>query len=171
MVDEARALRLAGSFDEAEAKLNELKIDADSTDLANWAYQLERLHLDISRQIDAATAVSVEPVGCVATCGRSLVSAQPRPGAEQAELAALKVFIATRLDAAAFAAQPVADDVARAISGKEHWSKVLAKPEQARLETIQKAFAERIVAAVSRCHRPGKKDWSRSGRASRRLSC
>ena len=132
VVDEARALRLAGSFDEAEAKLNELKIDADSTDLANWAYQLERLHLEVSRQTDTATAVSASQWDAWRLAADRLFQRSRGQGAEQAELAALKVFLATRLNAAQLSlAQPVADDLARAISGKEHWSKVLAKPEQA----------------------------------------
>src|SRR6267142_3548526 len=58
VVDDARGLRLAGKFDEAAAKLDELKVDADSTDLAHWPYQLERLHLDISRQSESPSAIS-----------------------------------------------------------------------------------------------------------------
>jgi serine/threonine protein kinase len=147
VVDEARKLRLAGKFDEAAEKLQEFKIDAASADAAHWPYQLERLHLEISRQFESTSAVSSSQWETWQQAAARLQRFRG-PAAEQAELAALQLFIATRLDPAQLSLdQPLADDLARAADGVQHWNEVLALPEQKKLQALFAGAAERVVAS------------------------
>jgi serine/threonine protein kinase/tetratricopeptide (TPR) repeat protein len=147
VVNDARALRLAGKFDEAAQKLDELKIDPGSTDLSQWPHHLERLHLDMSRQLDAPSSIASSQWEAWRLRAEQLSPAVRGQSAEQSELAALKIFIATQLDPTQLSlAQPLADDFARAMTGKDQWSQVFSEREQARLVSLQETLSQRVLA-------------------------
>ena len=98
-------LRLAGGFEDAEAKLDEAKIAADSSDSRHWPYNLERLSNEIGSQLASPGSVSVEQWNAWQQQTQNLIDQSPGQAADGVLLAAMHLFSQTRLDPMSISAE------------------------------------------------------------------
>lgn len=147
IVADARKLRLAGKFEEAEAKLDEAKVAADSNDSRHWSYNLERLSNEIGPQLSSPGSVSVEQWNAWQQQTKNLIDQSPGRGADGVLLAAMHLFSETRLDPTSVSAERSAGEFARAMSGSNQWGEVLREDEQTSLQALRDGLREKLVVS------------------------